>query len=236
VSHAPAAVLHRLPLWATPLDRVHVTRNRRSGGRRSRYLHLHAAALDVDETELVGGVRVTTVARTIADLARAVPFEPALVPADAALHRRLVTPADLEEAVERSSNRRGNAAARRVLSFADGGGQSPGETRSRVALLRAGLPPPRLQRAFYANTGEFIGRVDFDWDEYGCVGEFDGEVKYGRELQPGQDPGVVVVREKLREDALRDLGRQVVRWIWAELSRFEVVVDRLERAFRRSAR
>lgn len=236
VSHASAAVVHRLPLWATPLDRVHVTRNRRSGGRRSRYLHLHAAALDVDEVELVGGIPVTTVARTIADLARALPFEPALVPADAALFRHLVTPMDLEDAVERSSNRRGNAAARRVVAFGDGGGQSPGETRSRVALFRAGLPPPRLQRELFSHTGRFIGRVDFDWDELGCVGEFDGEVKYGRELQAGQDPGEVVFQEKLREDALRDAGRQVVRWVWAELSRFEGVVDQLERAFERSAR
>lgn len=236
VSHASAAVLHRLPLWDTPLDRVHVTRNRRSGGRRSRYLHLHAAALAADEIEVVDGIRVTSVARTITDMARELAFEPALVPADAALHRKLVTPAELHEAVERSSNRRGNAAARRVVSFADGGGQSPGETRSRVALLRAGVPPPRLQRAVHADTGRFIGRVDFDWDEYACVGEFDGEVKYGRALQPGQDPGEVVFEEKLREDALRDTGRNVVRWIWAELSTFEVVLDRLERAFRRSAR
>jgi hypothetical protein len=61
-------------------------------------------------------------------------------------------------------------------------------------------------------------------------------VKYGRELQPGQDPGDVVFQEKLREDARRDAGRNVVRWTWADLSHFGVVVDRLVRAFRRSAR
>jgi hypothetical protein len=233
VSHASAAVLHRLPLWDTPLDRVHITRNRRSGGRRSRYVHVHAASLDLDEVDVVGGILVTSVARTIADLGRELPFEPALVPADAALHRRLVTPAELHEAVERAGNRRGNSAARRVVSFADGGGQSPGETRSRVALFRAGVAPPRLQRAFYSGAGQFIGRVDFDWDECATVGEFDGEVKYGRELQPGHDLGEVVFQEKLREDALRDVGRNVVRWIWAELSTFDVVLDRLNRAFRR---
>jgi hypothetical protein len=236
VSHASAAAVHRLPLWNTPLDRVHVTRNRRSGGRRSRYLHLHAAALDVDDFEVVDGILVTSVARTVADLARDLPFESALVPADAALHRRLATAAELHEAVERASNRRGNAAARRVVGFSDGGAESPGETRSRVALLRAGIAAPRLQRAVYAGTGRLIGRVDFDWDEHATVGEFDGEVKYGRELERGQDLGEVVFQEKLREDELRDTGRQVVRWIWAELSRFEVVVERLERAFRRNAR
>jgi predicted transcriptional regulator of viral defense system len=43
VSHVSAAVLHELPTWGMPLDRVHATRARRSGGRRGRALHLHAA-------------------------------------------------------------------------------------------------------------------------------------------------------------------------------------------------
>ena len=43
----------------------------------------------------------------------------------------------------------------------------------------------------------------------------------------------MVFQEKLREDALRDVGRNVVRWIWADLARFHVVADRLDRAFRR---
>jgi hypothetical protein len=156
VSHASAAVLHGLPLWATPLDRVHVTRDRRSGGRRSRHVHMHAAALEPDEVEVVGAILVTSVARTVADLARELPFEAALVPADAALFRELATAAQLQEAVERASNRRGNTAARRVVGLADGGGQSPGETRSRVALLRAGVAPPRLQRAVHTSTGRFM--------------------------------------------------------------------------------
>jgi hypothetical protein len=96
------------------------------------------------------------------------------------------------------------------LAFAHGGAESPGETRSRVALLRAGVAVPRLQRAVYAGTGRLVGRVDFDWDEHATVGEFDGEVMYERELRPGQDLGEVVFREKVREDALRDTGRQVV--------------------------
>jgi hypothetical protein len=62
-------------------------------------------------------------------------------------------------------------------------------------------------------------------------GEFDGKVKYGRALRPGQDPGDAVFDEKRREDALRDQGLQVVRWVWAELATFDVVAARLRRAF-----
>ena len=39
--------------------------------------------------------------------------------------------------------------------------------------------------------------------------------------------------EKRREDTLRDLGFEVVRWTWPELFRFETVVARFERALRR---
>ena len=55
ISHVSAAVLHGLPLWAAPPARVHATRDRRSGARTSRVLHLHAAALEPDEVVAVDG-------------------------------------------------------------------------------------------------------------------------------------------------------------------------------------
>ena len=234
VSHMSAAVLHGMPLWGAPLDRVHVTRPRRSGARRSRHLHVHAAALDADEVVAVDGIAVTSVARTVADLARSLAFEAALVPADGALFLRLADPAALVEAVGRSSSRPGNTAARRVVAFADGGAQSPGESRSRVAMMRAGLPAPILQRHVLSRVGQWIGKVDFDWPGLATVGEFDGEVKYGRLLRPGQEPGEVVFAEKLREDAIRDQGLRVVRWVWADLTDFGAVAARLRHAFGRS--
>jgi hypothetical protein len=63
------------------------------------------------------------------------------------------------------------------------------------------------------------------------VGEFDGKIKYGRLLRPGQDAGEVVYAEKLREDALRDTGLSVVRWTWQDLETFDEVATRLRRHF-----
>ena len=229
VSHVSAAVVHGLPLWAARWDRVHVTRDRASGARRSGLVHLHAAALDADEVVAVGGVPVTSLARTLTDLGRLLPFEQALVPTDAALHEGRVTPDKLVAALHRGARRPNNRAARRVVAFADGRAESVGETRSRVAIRRAGLPPPTLQHGIGGH------RCDFSWEEHATVGEFDGRVKYGRLLRPGQEPGDVVFAEKRREDELRDLGREVARWVWDELDTFDVAAGRIRRAFARAA-
>lgn len=232
VSHVSAAVLHGLPLWNVPLNRVHVMRPPTASGRRSRLLHVHAASLEPDEIEEVDGLVVTTVARTVGDMALTLPFESALVVTDAALHNHLVTPLQLQQVVERMAGRSGCPSARRVVAAADARAASPGETRSRVAIARAGLPTPKLQHVVAAVGAE----VDFYWDEFRTVGEFDGAVKYGRSLRPGQEPGDVLFVEKRREDALRGEDLQVVRWVWDELPTFDLVAARLLRAFERGSR
>ncbi len=79
-------------------------------------------------------------------------------------------------------------------------------------------------------SGRRIGICDFGWEEHRVVGEFDGKVKYGRLLKPGQTPGDVVFAEKRREDAIRDEGWEVARWIWADLSVMAGIAQRITRA------
>ena len=67
------------------------------------------------------------------------------------------------------------------------------------------------------------------------IGEFDGKIKYGRLLKPGQRPEDVIFEEKLREDALRDVGSQVVRWQWRDLYRRGRLRERVLRAFARAS-
>ena len=186
--------------------------------------------MSADDVTDLGGLACTSVARTVVELGRILPFEQALVVADAARHDHRVSAAELVAAADRVAGRRGCPDARRVVAAADHRSESPGETRSRVAIARAGLPAPTLQHV----VPELGARTDFYWEEFATVGEFDGKTKYGRSLRPGQDPGDAVYREKRREDALRDLGRQVVRWTWDELLTFDAVAARLRRAFDRS--
>ncbi|MBP2210272.1 hypothetical protein JOJ87_000616 [Rhodococcus ruber] len=220
ISHISAAVLHEFDVWQTDLALIHTTNGRSAGGRRGPTRYVHAAVLGGDVVQL-DGVRVTSPARTV-DLARTLPVEEAVVVGDSVLRRY----PDLDFRAHFDAPRAGIAAARRVVGFLDARSESPGESLSRLRLRDAGLPAPVLQRTIHTPGGVFVARVDFFWEQWGLVGEFDGMVKYGT---------VDDVRaEKHREDALRDLGLQVVRWTWPELFRFDVVVERLRRAVHRS--
>ena len=80
-----------------------------------------------------------------------------------------------------------------------------------------------------------MGSTDFAWQADRLVGEFDGQIKYGRLLPPGQEPGDAVFAEKRREDAIRDEDWGVIRWVWAELQRPDRLAARVRRARERSA-
>jgi hypothetical protein len=233
VSHASAAVLHGLALYGMRLDRVQITRSEIGGGKGRRLLNLHAAPLDPSDVVDIDGVAVTSVARTVADLARALPFEAAVVVGDSALRAGLPR-VELNSCLERMIRWPGVVRARRVAAFIDGRSESAGESRSRVAFLQAGIPAPEPQLNVFDHHGRFVGRVDFAWKAYQTIGEFDGKIKYGRESDSATGSQDVVYQEKLREDALRDLGWQVVRWIWDDLDRPDRIAARLRRAFARS--
>ncbi|ALE85245.1 hypothetical protein [Pseudonocardia sp. HH130629-09] len=223
VSHVSAAVVHDTEIWDVPLDRVHATRSASTGARRGYDLVIHAVPLDPAETLRVRGILVTAPARTVADVARTVPFGQAVVVADGLARRYgLLTAARPER------RRRGTVAAVRVARFADGRAASPGESRSRVLFHAAGLPVPDLQREVRVAGGRWCATVDFWWDgSPPVVGEFDGEGKYGRLLPPGRTAGQVITEEKVREDRLRDLGLHVVRWTWRDLDAPTALLTRL---------
>lgn len=251
LSHVSAALVHGLPCWGLPLERAHLTRDRRSGARRTGAVHLHVASLPAPDVQGVvvdrdtglhrpdpagagqGTVAVTAPARTVVDIARSVGFVEAVAVADAALARPdrdrppLTTPGELAAALDAAAGRPGTAAARRVVAFADGRSGSVGESRSRVALATAGLPAPELQWEVTGPSGLVLATVDFAWPRHRVVAEFDGRVKYGRLLRPGERPGDAVFREKQREDVIRAEDHTVLRWTWADLPDLTGAVTRL---------
>jgi hypothetical protein len=233
LSHGSAAVLHGLPVWPAAVERVHVTRNRRGGGIKRGVVQVHGAPLAAPEIVLIDNMPVTSLCRTVLDLARALPMTQAVAAGDRALALGLTRHA-LVAGLVAMSRWPGIRGARRTVEFLDLQSESAGESASRVRLME-GLPRPEPQREIFGPNGRLIARVDFYWEEQKTVGEFDGKIKYGRLLKPGKRIEDVIFEEKVREDAVRDLGLQVVRWLWTDLYRAGVLRERVLRAFARAS-
>lgn len=234
-SHASAAVMHGLPLRSAEMVTVHITRRPGATTSQRRTLRCHVAGISDNEIELVDGLSVTSPARTVVDLARTIDLESAVIAADDAVHRGLTDLARLTEAVDGLRGVPGIRSAYRVLELTDGRSESVGETRSRLVLTGLGLPPIQSQVEVRDARGRLVARCDFGIPALRVYGEFDGRVKYGRLLKPGQEPGDVVFEEKRREDSVRDVdGGEMVRWTWSEIATPQVIGDRWWRAIDRA--
>ncbi len=214
LSYASAAAMHGLPLPYGEMSHVHVTRAPGARHFSARYVRVHVGTLPLSEITTVQGLPVTTLSRTLADIARTWDEPWAVAATDAALNRS-VTRADLSAALDSRPNLPGVPQARRVIAFANALSGSPGESISRCLMRDAGLPVPHLQTAYRWEGG--VDVTDFDWGA-GVIGEFDGYGKYLRETPNGTvDPARAVYLEKLREDRLRRRCTSFHRWGWAEL-------------------
>ena len=70
----------------------------------------------------------------------------------------------------------------------------------------------------------------------GFSGRFDGRVKYGRLLKPGESSGDAVFREKRREDELREItGWPMIRLIWTDYDHSLATAERIRRLMYRAA-
>ena len=222
-SHYSAAALWRLPLVGAWPGRVHVNVPVADGGRSSATVFRHTVGVP-DELESIGGLFVTSLGRTVVDLARVASFGQAVVFADAALRRTAhpidgvprtsLDTADLRRELASVPLRQGTAKIREVVEFADGAADRPGESLSRVSMLRAGVTIPLLQVPLLGASGRRYF-VDFWWPEFKVIGEFDGRDKYRRpEFLRGRTPEQALHDEKFREDDLRAAGHGMSRWQW----------------------
>jgi hypothetical protein len=206
-------------VWNIDLSRVHVTRrDGRSGSVELDVVH-HEGALADDDIEVVDGLLVMRESRCVIETIATAGVEPGLVVADAALHTGRVDADQLSETLESLRPWVGSRTIDLVLRLADGRAESVGESRSRFLFWSQGLPRPEVQFSVFDRTGRLIGISDLAWPQHEMLFEFDGRVKYGRLLKPGEDPGDAVFKEKVREDALRrTTGWAMERATWRDLS------------------
>ncbi len=231
ISHASAAVLHGLPVSPHSLAKVHAMWPFSPGRRATSNIHPHRGRLlDIDGVA-VDGVAVTSVPRTLFDLARADDPRTAVAAADWALRTAACTRDDLAAVVARYATTPGRSRVGRILGFADGRSESVGESHARVVFAQLGLPDPDVQTDIVGVDGTICARVDFDFSIMRTIAEFDGRIKYGALLRTGQTASDAVFAEKLREDRIRETGRQVVRVVWDDLARPALLLRRFGAAF-----
>jgi len=213
LSHASAARLHQVIVPRRVSDDVRVTAV--DQWRRGRGYRVARAALPHDDVVPWAGFATTSVARTLVDCGREWSLTDTVIAIDDALQARKVDRTELPRAFLAGTHRVGIGGAALALGLSDGRAESPLETRGRLALLSAGLPPPELQVEIHDGAGR-VGRVDAWYAEAAVAIEFDGRVKY---LDPrdGLAPGEVLWREKRREDRMRDAGVRVVRVVNEDL-------------------
>ena len=170
-------------------------------------MRYRAATLTV--TDVAGvGIQVTSMTRTVADVARTHPLADALAVGDAAVRSGGVTVDDVHEVLRRMGTVRGCRRAAEAVAHLDGRRETAPESLSWARFLEWRLPLPEVQHEFWDDEG-FVGRVDFWWQRFRLVAEADGRLKYAT----GDD----LYAEKRREDRLRALDLGVLRWGWSDL-------------------
>lgn len=222
LSHESAASLWRLPWVGPSTGQVHAVGDSLGGSSRSLFRR-HSPRGD-DDPVRIDGVDVTSLSRTVVDIARTSSFEQSVVAADAALRRNehphpvvpqaTLTKQQLLDELGSTRANQGEARARLALHFADGRADRPGESLSRANIRRARLTAPELQVPMTGASGRnWI--VDFWWPDFNLIGEFDGAAKYSDvEFLRGRTPHQALIEEKFREDDLRATGRRMTRWMW----------------------
>lgn len=230
LSHVSGVVRHDIDVWGLDLTRVHVTRLDGGAGRvEGDVVHHEGFWMDDDVVDVVGQ-RVLTAQRCVLEAGSRTGNEKALCLMESGLRARAFGRAELDVAYAVMRHwpfARHLEVPLKILSERSG---SVGESRGNWLFYRVGLPRPEAQFEVRRSDGSIAGITDWWWPEQRTFGEFDGKVKYGRLLKPGQDPGDAVFEEKRREDELRELtGAKMIRLLWSDYADPATTRARLQR-------
>ena len=207
LSHHTAAALHgfrRFPPGPVELSATrHLTR--------SPGVVLHrVGSLAPKDFQSVHGFRVTSVTRTLVDLASTLPEAELRAAVDEALSRKWATVERLATAVARSERHPGVIGLRALLRERQGGdGPCESELEARVyeVLRGSGLPMPVLQRSVH--VGGRLRRLDFWFPGHHVVLEADGYASHSSVL--------AFEKDRQRANSLTARGYRVLQWTWQAL-------------------
>ncbi|MCV7010247.1 DUF559 domain-containing protein [Mycobacterium gordonae] len=187
--------------WVSPsLDAELVHHNRKPPAR----IVVHSDKLAPYELLVAEGVPITTPARTAFDIGRRTTTRlHAVQRLDALVRATDVKIADVHAVAAEHPGARGLVRLRRILPLVDGGAESPQETRTRLALMDAGLPKPQTQIRVCGEYGDFVARIDMGYQELRVGIEYDGPQHWTDPAQRARDID--------RQSELLDLGWTIIR-------------------------
>jgi hypothetical protein len=219
LSHSSSARVRMLPLYDASDGLAHATRlgpgqsNRVEAG-----IKHHTGDLGSPEIEVVDGLRVVSLPRTVLGITSEFGYHSGIVTADAVLHAGLPR-AELVEVAERLEHHAGAPTMRAVAADADGRAQTPIESLARVLLRGMGIADVQPQFVVRLRNGR-RAEVDLYSERFRHVFETDGRLKYvdqvdmfGRKVKADE----VVWLEKKREDQVRSTGLGFSRLLWHDV-------------------
>jgi len=180
--------------------------------------------LDTRETLVRNGIRITTPERTAFDIGRSLSVDRSIPVLDALAHATNFKVADVVSLAAARPGSRGIRRLRSALKLVDGGAESPQESRVRLLLVAAGLPPPQTQIEFTDEFGTARIRVDMGWREWRVAVEYDGIQHWSDRYQRSWDIDRIAMLEAM--------GWVVVRVSAEMLSRPDVIIERVRSKLR----
>ncbi len=171
VGHSAAALLGTK--WIPAELPAEIAHTRRGAPKE---ISIHSRGIRDDELCTVNGIQCTTAARTAYDLGRRLSKDLAVMRIDALLNATGVPLSAVGSIASRYPGARGIRGLRAALDSADGGAESPQETRLRLLLVRSGFRRPVTQIHVAANQwGRIPRRIDMGWPDKMVGVEYDGE-------------------------------------------------------------
>jgi hypothetical protein len=235
-SHVSACLKQGGPSWGLPLARAHITNLFGLGDRRQARVVHHRGQCRVGDVTRLDDHWITAPPRTALDTASILDRDPAVCVLDDFVHRGLATPDDYQRILDQRTDSPDHLDLQTKVDLCDGRSESVGETRSRLLFRDQRLPTPVPQWEIFHPDGRLAGRSDFALPAHELLVEFDGASKYGRLRRPGESIEDVVMREKARENLLRELtGWMMIRLVWADLDDPARTADRIRRCLRQVA-
>ena len=213
-SHETAARLWNFPDPEGRLfdRRIHISRP--SGGARMQRPGVvgHRSRLLPDEVTYAEGLYVTTRVRTWLDLAASLALDDLIVITDHLIRvprpefegreEPYATRDGLLACLKQHPHRNGLRNAREALTLARVGADSPPETRLRLAMNRACLPEPEVNKPITDGDGNELHCPDLSLPEYRIAIEYEGE---------GHSQSSQVDRDIEREERARAAGWDEIR-------------------------